>query len=261
MTTSTPLSLADYQQAMGLHLRDPRRHARPAGLNARRTAVYSDLVLRNIEGCLATAMPVCKAVLGTRWIKLVRAFCREGRSQTPLYHELSGEFVQWLMQAPRPGGISVPAWLVSLAHYEWAELAVEVMETEPVGRWADDTLMHWSADAPAQANPALLALNYDWPVHQIGPDHRPRKPRPTALLVYRNAHDRVCFQAVNAPTLRLVVLLTPSADDEAAITVPTPQAACEQVALEMGRPGDVELITSGQAQVLTLLRSQVLVPG
>lgn len=264
------MNLAEYQQALGLHLRDPRQHARPAGLDARRTSVYSDLVMRNIEGVLATAMPVCKGLLGTRWPRLVRAFCREARSHTPLYHELSGEFLQWLMQETSPGGIQLPPWLVSLAHYEWAELAVEVMETAPVRSWADASCVSWPADAAVVANPALLALNYDWPVHRIGLDYRPRKPCPTALLVYRNEHDRVCFQEVNAPTLRLLALLTPPSSDgedgNADVdmvqpSVLTPQDACEQVALEMGRPGDAGLIAAGLAQVLTLLQTQVLVPG
>lgn len=257
MSTMNASGLAAYQQSMGLHLRDPKRHPRPAGLDARRTAIYSTLVMNNIEGCLATALPVCKAVLGARWPRLMRAFCRDARSHTPLYHELSGEFLTWLMAAAPT--LRLPVWLVSLAHYEWAELAVEVMETKPVTTWASADLSHWPSAQAARANPALLALNYDWPVHRIGPDHRPRRPQATALVVYRNEHERVKFQLVNSPTLRLIALLTPS--DDRAQALPTPQAACEQIAVEMGRPGDEGLIDAGLAQVLTLLRAQVLLPG
>lgn len=52
-------------------------------------------------------------------------------------------------------------------------------------------------------------LNYRWPVHQIGPDHRPDAPleQPVWLLVYRNAEDRVAFMEINAVTARLLALM------------------------------------------------------
>lgn len=251
-------SLADYQRTMGLHLRAPARHAIPAGQDARRTAVYSGLVMNNIESCLATVLPVCKAALGPRWPRLVRAFCQSWRSHSPLLHELSGEFVRWLMQSPPT--MALPPWLTALAHYEWAELAVEVMETEPIPAWAPMQAEAWPPDAPVVVNPALLALHYDWPVHRIGHAYRPRKPQPTCLLVYRDATDQVCFEQVNAPTLRLVALLTPSPDQPHGQALPTPRQACEQVASEMGRVGDADLLLAGLAQISALLRTHALIP-
>jgi hypothetical protein len=250
-------ALADYQRTMGLHLRDPRRHPRPSGQSARRTAVYSTLVMNNIEGCLATALPVCKAVLGTRWPKLVRAFCREARSSTPLFHELSGEFVQWLMQSP--SDLKLPPWLLSLAHYEWVELAVEVKETTPVRRWAAADLASWPSDALVMVNPTLEALAYEWPVHRIGPGYRPRKPQPTGLLVFRDQGEHVRFQQVNAPTMRLVALLGEAGINDAK-PIP-PLQACQQVAQEMSRPDDADLIEAGMGQILAWLRDQAIVPA
>jgi hypothetical protein len=254
MSTS---SLADYQRTMGLHLRDPRRYPLPPGQSARRTSVYSALVMNNIEGCLATALPVCKAVLGPRWPKLLRAFCRDARSSTPLFHELSGEFVQWLMQSPPD--MKLPPWLLSLAHYEWVELAVEVKETPPVHRWAASDLADWPGDAPVLANPTLETLAYEWPVHLIGPGYRPRKPRPTGLLVFRDQGDRVRFQQANAPTMRLVALLGEVNINSAKPM--TPLQACQQVAQEMGCPDDVALIQAGLTQIEALLRDQALIPA
>jgi hypothetical protein len=248
-------SLADYQRTMGLHLRDPRRYPRPSGQSASRTSVYSTLVMNNIEGCLATALPVCKAVLGSRWPRLMRAFCREARTSTPLFHELSGEFVQWLMMQS-PSDIKLPPWLLSLAHYEWVELAVEVKETPSVCQWAASDLADWPGHAPVKVNPTLEALAYEWPVHLIGPSYRPRKPQPTGLLVFRDAGERVRFQHVNAPTMRLVALL-----GDANARPITPLQACQQVALEMGRADDAALTQTGMAQITALLRDQALIPA
>jgi uncharacterized protein len=248
---AAPLSLAAYQHAMGQHLRNPPGCAPPAGQDTRRTQVYSTLVHANIESAIARTLPICKAVLGRRWPKLIAAFWREARSHTPFFHELGGEFVQWLLQSPPD--LKLPPWLLSLAHYEWIELAVEVKPTEAPTAWADPDTSAWSGDAPVRLNPTLESLAYEWPVHRIGPGYKPRKPQPTWLLVFRDQAERVRFHQVNAPTMRLVALLQAGAA--------TPMQACQQVALEMGRPLDPALLGAGMEQITALLKAQALCPA
>ncbi len=194
-------ALAEFQLAFGQHVRDPRTMARPAGVPARRMRIYEELLFNNLEGFLLACFPVLRDLLGRRWAPLVRAFFREARCQTPYFREIPREFVRWLGDgaAVQRG---LPAWAAELAHYEWAELAVEVMDAVPVAVDADGDLL---ARAPVFA--PLLNLAYAWPVQRIGRAWRPRKPQAVNLLVHRDVDDKVRFMQINPVTARLVALL------------------------------------------------------
>lgn len=238
MSAASPL-LA-FQMAMGRHVRDPRRAPRPDGVPRRRVAIYNELVFNNLEGLLRPCFPVTRAVLGTRWPRLVRQFCREARCQSPLFREVPAEFLQWLIGQPGTE-TPLPPWLRELAHYEWAELAVDLMPRgalPPPATPAQATA--WDDRVPA-LNPALMNLAYQWPVHRIGPDFRPRKPLATFMLVYRDRDDAVGFMALNAVSSRLLQLLGTG--------TLTSRQACEAVAAEMGQPGDSRLIDGGLRQI------------
>ena len=191
-----------FQHAFGAHLRDPRRVARPQGLPARRTGVYAELVFNNLCGFVDACFPVSRQLLGeTRWRRLCRLFLRQRPLLTPWFRDIPGEFARFLGEVAATR--KMPAWLPDLAHYEWAELAVDIMETpSPVHDPAGDLMTR-----PVIVNPALLARTYAWPVHRIGPDWRPRKPVPTSLVVYRDRADVVRFCEINALTARLLDLL------------------------------------------------------
>jgi hypothetical protein len=194
------LAFQRFQAEMGRHLRDPRRQPRPAATPARRMAVYRELLYNNLEGFLLACFPITRRILGDRrWPALVRAFFREARCQTPYFREIPREFLDWL-SAREPAG---PAWLEELAHYEWVELAVDVMDVAPPPHDPAGDPM----DGIPVLAPALMNLSYNWPVHRIGPAWQPRKPVPTHLLVYRDAADEVQFLELNPVAARLVDLL------------------------------------------------------
>jgi hypothetical protein len=194
------LAFQRFQAEMGRHLRDPRRQPRPAATPARRMAVYRELLYNNLEGFLLACFPVTRRILGDRrWPSLVRAFFREARCRTPYFREIPREFLDWL-SAREPAG---PAWLEELAHYEWVELAVDVMDVAPLPH---DPAGDPMVGVPVLA-PALMNLSYRWPVHRIGPAWRPRKPAPTHLLVFRDGRDEVQFLELNPVAARLVDLL------------------------------------------------------
>jgi hypothetical protein len=214
-----------FQMAFGRRCRDPRS-ARPAGVPPRRMAVYEELLFNNITGFLDACFPVCRAMLGdARWRRLNRAFFRDWRSHTPLFREIPREFLRFLDGCRQP----LPAWFRQLAHYEWVELAVDTGTTS-----------------------TLLNLRYDWPVHRIGPDWRPRKPVATYLLVFRDQGDSVRFVEANAVTARLVELLT--AHGCSGIE------AIERLASEMDEKSAVAVRLHGPA-ILEDLRRQGAIPG
>ncbi len=199
---STPLpEFQRFQFAFARHVRDPRGATRPAGVPARRMGLYNELLYNNIENSLNACFPVARALLGARrWPRLVRAFFRDWRCQTPHYREIPREFVRYLMEA----AADQPPWLMELAHYEWAELAVDIMDAPPAPAFDPEGDL---LDGRPVLAPALMNLAYAWPVHQIGPAHRPRRPAPTRLLVFRRADDTVGFMELNHVSARLVSLL------------------------------------------------------
>lgn len=237
----------DFQRAFARHIRDPHHTPRPAGVPARRMAVYNELLFANITGVLDACFPVSRATLGdARWRRLNRTFYRDWPSQTPWFREIPCEFVRYLDEA----GIRqpVPAWLRELAHYEWAELAVDLMDCPFPPHDPSGDLMR----QPVVLNPALFNLRYAWPVHRIGPGYRPRKPRATCLVVFRDGTDQVRFVETSPVTCRLLALLTERPASGA--------SACRRIARELQHPAP-DGLTGFAAPLLEDLRRQGIVLG
>jgi uncharacterized protein len=223
-----------FQRAFGQHVRDPRHTPRPPGVPARRMAVYNELLFNNITGFLDSCFPVSRALLGEqRWRRLNRSFFRDWPSHTPWFREIPREFVHYL----NDGDIRqpLPAWLAELAHYEWAELAVDVMDCPiPKHDPAGNLMMQ-----PIVLNPALLCHAYAWPVHRISPDYRPRKPQPTLMAIYRDADDGVQFSQLTPVTARLIALQAEA---------PTMgEVACLLIARELQHPQPQQILAHGAA--------------
>lgn len=220
MNPSLP-AFQQFQMAFGWRCRNPRA-PRPAGVPARPMAIYEELLFANFTSFLDACFPVCHALLSdARWRRLCRAFMRDWRSKTPLFREIPREFIDFLRQATFP----LPPWFRELAHYEWAELAVDTCKppaTAPAS--LGDLLL-----GQPLLNPTLMNLAYAWPVHRIGPGYRPRKPAATHLLVFRDADDAVKFVEVNRLTARLVELMLTHGD--------TASATIQRLADEV--PGEV----------------------
>lgn len=244
---NVPASLGDFQTAFGRHLRDPRGRRRPAGVAARGAGIYRELLRNNLEGFLLACYPVSREVLGRRrWRRLVDAFFRDARCQTPYFRQIPQEFLRWLESVPPP--VDLPPWARELAHYEWVELALDVMDAPPPMHHAEGDLM---AGRPVLA-PALMNLAYGWPVHRIGPGWRPRRPRATRLLVFRDPGDAVRFVELNPVSARLVDLLADG-------TLRGGEA-CARIAAELRHPDPAAVLRHG-AGVLAELRAAGAILG
>lgn len=235
-----------FQHAFARHLRDPHRVPRPAGTPEGLVAVYRELVFNNLCGFVDSCFPVCRQLLGeARWRRLCRGFLRDWPMHSPWFREIPGEFARYLGTS----GIAqpLPRWLPELAHYEWAELAVDVMEApRPQADPAGDPM-----EAGVVLNPALMNLAYAWAVHRIGADYRPRKRQPTHLLVYRDGDDTVRFSEVTPLTARLIDLLR-------APEAPTGRQAILRLADELAYPDPQKLLGFGAGLLGDLLRQGVI---
>ena len=237
-----------YQLAFTAHIRDPKAHPRPAGVEARRMNIYNELLFNNIEGFLLACFPVLRRVLGTRkWAKLVRAFFSTHRSRTPYFRQIPDEFIQFL-QNEWTSADGYPPYLLALAHYEWIELVLSVSN-----RSSDRSVDAAGnlLDGVPLLNPVLANLHYDWPVQRIAP-RRKVQPAETFLLVFRDAADQVQFSEINAFTARLLTLLEPG--------TLTGRAALAQIAEESRHP-DPALILQAGAALLDDLRARGAILG
>jgi hypothetical protein len=240
------LAFQHWQRDLARHLRDPHHTPRPPEVPARRMAVYNELLFNNVCGFVDSCFPVCREQLGEgRWRRLCRTFYRDWPLHTPWFREIPREFVRYLQQAhiAQP----LPRWLAELAHYEWAELAEDVMDvTVPENDPHGDLMAR-----PVCLNPARIDVASSWPVHRIGPAWRPRRPEPVFLVVFRDARDAVQFAEINAVTARVLALLGEGR---------TGGQALEQLAREMAYPDPHALSGFGQ-QLLISLREQGIVLG
>lgn len=236
------LAFQEFQRELGRHIRDPRRTKRPAGVPARRMAVYNDLLFNNLRGFLDACFPLSRQLLGERrWLSLVRTFFREARCRTPYFREIPREFLGWLAWTETLP-VPLPPWLSELAHYEWVELSLDVMNSEPPAHDPHGDLL----DGLPVFAPAAMNLTYAWPVHRIGTAWRPRKPATTHLLVFRDAGDGVQFIALNPLSSRLIALLQAGPISG--------RQACLALAGEIAHPHPESLATHG-ALLLAELRA------
>lgn len=237
----------EFQRELAVHLRDPRRVPRPEGTSARRVGVYRELVFNNLCGFVDACFPVCRSLLGdTRWRRLCRSFLRDWPLHTPWFREVPREFVRYLNEIGMAQPL--PRWLAELAHYEWAELAVDVMAPHTPAFDAAGDLV----ETPVVVNPALMNLAYAWPVHRIGPAYRPRRPQATHLVVYRDTDERVRFSEVTPLTARLIDLLASESLSG--------RQAIQRLAGELNHPNPGQLLGFG-AELLADLRQQAIILG
>ncbi len=199
----TSSSLRDAQLNMARYLRNPETEAPPPGIEARRLQIYQDLIYNNIEGFISGGFPILRSLYADQdWHAMVRLFIDGHRCHSPYFLEISQEFLRFLNEGYERRECD-PPFMAELAHYEWAELALDVSEDTLADLTDADVLQgvpHWS--------PLAWLLSYSFPVHRIGPSFQPEEAgEPCYLVVYRNHEDEVKFLELNAPTARLAELV------------------------------------------------------
>ena len=228
----------DTQITFAAHIRNPEVNAAPAGIEARRMKIYADLFFNNVKNFLSTTFPIAKSCLGDDvWLRLCRDFFHLHSSESPYFAEISQEFLTFLQSRREREPETDPAWLLELCHYEWVELNLDLAMADDSPRTdADDCL------GDIRLSEEATCLSYQYPVHQIGPDHLPGQPKETHLVVFRE-QEEVRFMEVNVITMRLLQLLDSRSG----------QAALEQVVFELQQGGQDELaqkaFDAGHAQL------------
>lgn len=239
-----------YQLTFTAHIRDPKHAPVPPGVDAKRMAVYNELLYNNLESFLLACFPVSRKTLGKRlWGRIVRAFMRDHQCTTPFFRLIPEEFVKFLQGDARPKRL--PDYLPYLAHYEWVELKLDVAP-EPRREMINpkgDLLKQRPA-----LNPVLDLLVYPYPVHRIGPKFKPTvdQQETTCLLVFRNLSDEVRFMEINSITAQLLDMLR--------IEPITGETALQRLAKDIRHPTP-ELVISSGLEILVDLQNQQAILG
>jgi hypothetical protein len=244
---AAPNSLREFQLEFGRYLRAPRQQKRPSGLPARRVEIYEELLFNNVSGFIHRCFPVSKSLMTAKnWQRLIRVFYRDWRCRSPLFSEIPREFVEFIANSNL--AIHIPKWMPELMHYEWMELAVDTCEK------VEDAAPVSEVNGPfVYANNTLRILSYQWPVHRISSEYRPRKPQVTHILVYRNSSFSVKFLEVNAMSALLVQKF--SSDPNVPATV------LSDLAKEIQHPSPESFVQFGLQLVQDYLHKEILFIG
>jgi len=242
-------SFIDTQFQFANYIRDPVNNPAPENIEQRRMTIYQELFYNNIEGFAANGFPVLREITSDeKWHEMIRDFMIKHRCKTPLFHEISREFLAYL---DNERDISNdPVFIKELAHYEWVELALSVLdaEVEPRAVAAEQDVL----SLQFSTSPLAWPLAYNFPVHQIGPDFQPEQTSesPTYLLVYRNKDDSVTFLELNPVSTRLIELLNDGLSG---------QDAAEQIAQELQHPNPEFVIEGARGLITDWLQREILV--
>lgn len=194
----------DKQYAFAAHIRDPDHRPAPAGIEDRRIAIYRELFFNNLRNLLATFFPVLRKLHDdAHWGHFIREFMRHHQAKTPYFLKLPEEFLAFLEAEYQPRTDDYP-FLLELAHYEYAELALSVSTAanESEGVDPDGDLL---AGIPVKSVLARVYA-YAYPVHRISRTFLPDAPasEPVYLAVYRQRNDEVAFLELNAVSASLL---------------------------------------------------------
>ncbi|MEQ3762163.1 MAG: putative DNA-binding domain-containing protein [Alcanivorax sp.] len=170
-------------------------------------SIYRELFFNNICGFIDGAFPVCADVVGEEgWRSLCRDFFSSYSCDTPLFLKISEEFLAYLQA--RPELYQDFPYLAELAHYEWLELAVDVMEDVDTPEIDGGDVVN---GIPV-VTPALMTACYHYPVHRISVETSVTAgggvggiaEEISGFIVYRNSDDLVKFVACNPMTLAIM---------------------------------------------------------
>jgi hypothetical protein len=245
------------QYAFAAHLRDPAANPAPAGIEDRRIAIYRELFYNNVEGLLKTAFPVLYKILpDEKWHRIARRFFADYRCKTPIFAEVSAEFVKYLQEHRKPEADD-PPFLAELAHYEWVEMALSISNAE-VDQDGVEKYGDLIEEIPV-LSPLAWSLNYSFPVHKIRPDFQPEQAdgQPTQLIVYRDRDDSVGFMESNAVTSRLFQLITDNAETK---TPRNGHTLLLQIVEELQHP-QPDAVLAGGEQIFTQMRDKDILSG
>lgn len=237
------------QREFAAYIRDPENNPAPADVKEQRMSMYRELFFNNIEGFLSDNFPVLRKILTDRqWFALAQDFFAKHSCKTPYFLQIPEEFLDYL-QNERDSSADLP-FMLELAHYEWAEMALSIAKEDVVANNQDpDNLLKQKI----ALSPLAWPLAYQYPVQKISPAFLPLQApeQATFLIAYRNKEDDVNFIEITPITYRLLEIIQEHEN-------PLAEDCLKQVARESNHP-DQEFIVAGGLQILKELAEKTII--
>ncbi len=243
----------EIQTVFTQHMRDPENNPAPEGVEDRRIGVYRELIYNNIEGFIANSFPVLRKITpDDRWHEMLRDYVCNHQAHTPLFPRMPLEFIQYL-EDERHGHPEDPDFMLELAAYEWAEIAIS-LDTREIEMDGIDVEGDLLAGVPV-LNPLIMTQTYQYPVHKISPDYLPDAPpeEPTYLLVYRRKDDEVGFLELNTVSARLIECIQAN-DDKTGLQL------LERIAEEL-KHHDPQVVINGGHEIMRDMHDKDILLG
>lgn len=241
------------QYLFAAHIRDPVNNPCPEAVEERRMKIYRELFYNNVEGFIANSFPILRQImLNKLWHAMIQDYFAKHLSHTPLFPEIPREFLKYL-EHERKMQPNDPPFILELAHYEWVELALSILDEkfEEAKINPEGDLL----DGIPVISPLAWPLSYRFPVHKISPDFQPGVPGATQthLIVYRDADFDVHFVEINAVTARLLQLIS-SNNHKSARTL------LQQIAVELNH-AQPDIVVRGGMDILNDLQKRQVILG
>lgn len=241
------------QYVFAAYIRNPETNPCPEAIEERRMKIYCELFYNNVEGFIANSFPVLRQIIPDKqWHAMIRDYFANHLSHAPLFPEMPREFVKYL-EHERTMQPDDPPFILELAHYEWVELALSILDEQI----EEETTISESdfLDAIPVISPLAWPLNYHFPVHKISSDFQPCVPgvMQTHLIVYRDADFEVHFMEINSVTARLLQLISTNDHKSARILL-------QQIAVELNHVHP-DIVIHGGMEVLDELRKRHVILG
>jgi len=245
------------QYEFSAHIRDPETNPCPTDVEQRRMNIYNELFYNNVESFMSNSFPVVKSIYGDEgWHKLIRDYFSRHLAHTPLFPEMPREFLKYL-ENDRDIQDTDPPFLLELAHYEWVELALGLLDFENDLNSIDPTgdLLE---NVPVMSSLAW-SLSYHFPVHKISPEFQPQQAtdQATYIVVYRNINDEIVFMELNPVTARLLQLIDETNKNN---NLKTGKELLDIIATEMNH-SDSDVVIAGGLQTMQELRTRNIILG
>ncbi len=245
------LSFQEKQYAFTAHIRDPEAVAAPVGIEDRCMAIYRDLFFNNVTGFLENSFPILYSIYDPEaWKRLARSFFSIHQSHSPYFIDISKEFLLYLQEEHKITADD-PPYLLDLAHFEWAEIALMVEQDEP--EWGAIEKNGDLLNGIPVLSPVAFCLAYQWPVHEINANNQPdiQPETPSFILIYQDTEGDVKYTAADPITARIMELL--QQEGEA-----TGREVLLQLAKEMQHPDTEKAVHSGYSILLKLHHANIL---
>lgn len=215
--------------------------------------IYRELFYNNVEDFIASTYPVLRQIMpDERWHAMIRDYFAHHLSHTPLFPEMPCEFLKYL-EHERKAQPDDPPFMLELAHYEWVELALSLLDEK-----IDDIQIDIHGDLLERKpviSPLAWPLSYRFPVHKISPAFQPGEAggMQTHLIVYRDAGFDMHFVEINPVTARLLQLIDGNDNQSGRMLL-------QQIAAELNHP-QPDIVIQGGMRILDDLKKRAVILG